>query len=163
ACRLARRRRAARARELLSQALRRRPDDPRGPARAGRAVPGRHRRAARGLSRDRAHEHESGARLVPPAPARARDRPRRARPAVGGRGRRRALGEGGLIAAPAAWSGSYTLPAAAAPVAIAVRVHGSSATVSLGPGHAGATEVAFAVRGKRIRFRFPGLPRDLSF
>ncbi|HKD34902.1 MAG TPA: alpha/beta hydrolase [Gaiellaceae bacterium] len=68
-----------------------------------------------------------------------------------------------MIAAPAAWSGSYTLPAAAAPVAIAVRVHGGRATVSLGPGHAGATEVAFAVSGKRIRFRFPGLPRDLRF
>jgi uncharacterized protein len=64
---------------------------------------------------------------------------------------------------PAAWSGTYRLPAAAAPVAISVRVHGRSATVALGPGHSGATEVRFQVNGKHVRFAFPGLPRDLAF
>jgi pimeloyl-ACP methyl ester carboxylesterase len=61
------------------------------------------------------------------------------------------------------WSGSYVLPAAAAPVAISVQVHGHKASVSLGPGHSSSTDVAFVVHGKRVRFRFPGLPRDVVF
>jgi pimeloyl-ACP methyl ester carboxylesterase len=61
------------------------------------------------------------------------------------------------------WNGTYALPAAAAPVAIAVHVHGARATVSLGPGHSSATEVAVTVDGKRVRFHFPGLPQDVVF
>ncbi|MGB2875924.1 MAG: alpha/beta hydrolase [Gaiellaceae bacterium] len=38
-----------------------------------------------------------------------------------------------------------------------------TATVSLGPGHAGATHVAVAVQGRRVRFSFPGLPRNVVF
>jgi len=62
-----------------------------------------------------------------------------------------------------AWSGTYALPASAPPVAIVVQVHGHAATVSLGPGHSGATQVAFDVHGARVRFRFPGLPQDVAF
>ena len=68
-----------------------------------------------------------------------------------------------MIAAPPSWSGSYALPASAARVAVAVQVHGRTATVSLGPGHAGATVVAFHVRGRRVRFTLPGLPHDVRF
>jgi len=68
-----------------------------------------------------------------------------------------------VIAAPPSWSGSYALPASAARVAVAVQVHGRTATVSLGPGHAGATVVAFHVRGRRVRFTLPGLPHDVRF
>jgi uncharacterized protein len=68
-----------------------------------------------------------------------------------------------VIGSVPAWSGSYVLPAAAAPVAIALAVHRRTATVSLGPGHASATEVRFQFEGRHVRFRFPGLPRDLVF
>lgn len=61
------------------------------------------------------------------------------------------------------WHGRYSLPAGATPVAIAVHVHGAAATVSLGPGHAGATRVTLTVRGKRMRFVFPGLPQSVVF
>jgi pimeloyl-ACP methyl ester carboxylesterase len=68
-----------------------------------------------------------------------------------------------MIAAPVTWSGNYSLPVSAASAAIVVQVHGGRATVSLGPGHAGATEVAFGVRGRRVRFTFPGLPQNVAF
>jgi dienelactone hydrolase len=68
-----------------------------------------------------------------------------------------------MIGSPPAWSGSYVLPASAAPVTIAVQVHARTATVVLGPGHSSATDVRFQVHGKHIRFRFPGLPHDLVF
>jgi dienelactone hydrolase len=61
------------------------------------------------------------------------------------------------------WSGAYSLPASAEPVAIVVRLHGVRATVSLGPGHASATEVKVAVRGTHVRFAFPGLPQNVVF
>ncbi|HLX20169.1 MAG TPA: hypothetical protein VKR23_08445, partial [Gaiellaceae bacterium] len=51
-----------------------------------------------------------------------------------------------------AWTGTYELPASAAAVAIAVEDHGRIATVSLGPGHSGATEVALGEHGTRVRF-----------
>ena len=62
-----------------------------------------------------------------------------------------------------AWSGTYALPASAPPVAIVVQARGSTATVSLGPGHSGATVVAFDVHGTRVRFGFPGLPQNVRF
>jgi pimeloyl-ACP methyl ester carboxylesterase len=68
-----------------------------------------------------------------------------------------------MIAAPLSWSGTYVLPRSASPVAIVVRMHGHAATVSLGPGHAGATEVAVTVHGRRVRFSFPGLPQNIVF
>src|SRR5262245_59365388 len=68
-----------------------------------------------------------------------------------------------MITPPPAWHGSYTIPASAAAVAISVRLHGRSATVALGPGHASATTVRLQIQGKHIHFRFPGLPRDLVF
>jgi uncharacterized protein len=68
-----------------------------------------------------------------------------------------------MIAATVSWNGTYALPAAADPVAIVVQVQGRTATVSLGPGHAGATEVAFGSHGARVRFTFPGLPQDVVF
>lgn len=68
-----------------------------------------------------------------------------------------------MIAATASWSGTYALPAAAAPVAIVVRMHGAAATVSLGPGHASATEVRLNVRGTHVRFSFPGFPQNVVF
>jgi uncharacterized protein len=68
-----------------------------------------------------------------------------------------------MIAPAASWSGTYALPAASAPVAIVVRVHGPSATVSLGPGHSGATQVPVSIRGRHVRFAFPGLPQSMTF
>jgi pimeloyl-ACP methyl ester carboxylesterase len=62
-----------------------------------------------------------------------------------------------------AWTGTYAVPASAAPVAIVVRVRGARASVSLGPGHAAATGVAVAVHGTRVRFSFPGLPQNVVF
>jgi pimeloyl-ACP methyl ester carboxylesterase len=65
--------------------------------------------------------------------------------------------------APAAWTGTYSLPASAAPVAIVVQLHGRSADVSLGPGHGGARTVALTIRGTHVRFTLPGLPQDVVF
>ena len=62
-----------------------------------------------------------------------------------------------------AWTGTYAVPATASPVAIVVQTHGSSATVSLGPGHASATNVTVTIRGKDVRFSFPGMPQNLVF
>jgi pimeloyl-ACP methyl ester carboxylesterase len=68
-----------------------------------------------------------------------------------------------MIAAPVTWSGTYSLPVSAASVAMVIGVHGNTATVSLGPGHSGATEVAFGAHGTRVRFTFPGLPQNVVF
>jgi pimeloyl-ACP methyl ester carboxylesterase len=68
-----------------------------------------------------------------------------------------------LIAAPVAWSGTYSLPTSAAAVAMTVQIQGRTGTVSLGPGHAGATAVTVVVRGTHIRFTFPGMPQDVVF
>jgi pimeloyl-ACP methyl ester carboxylesterase len=68
-----------------------------------------------------------------------------------------------MIAADTSWTGTYALPAAAAPVAIVVQLHGHSATVALGPGHSGATHVSVAIRGRRVRFAIPGLPQNVVF
>jgi hypothetical protein len=62
-----------------------------------------------------------------------------------------------------AWTGTFAVPASAAPVAILVQVRGARATVSLGPGHASATDVAVSVHGMRVRFSFPGLPQNVVF
>jgi uncharacterized protein len=68
-----------------------------------------------------------------------------------------------VIATAATWSGTYALPASASPVAIVVQKRGRNADVSFGPGHSGATRVVLDVRGKRVRFRFPGLPQHVVF
>ncbi|HZT45570.1 MAG TPA: alpha/beta hydrolase [Gaiellaceae bacterium] len=49
------------------------------------------------------------------------------------------------------WTGTYALPAAAAPVAIVVR----DGTVSLGPGHASSLPVQVTVDGAHVRFVVP--------
>jgi pimeloyl-ACP methyl ester carboxylesterase len=64
---------------------------------------------------------------------------------------------------PSSWVGTYTVPATAAPVAIEMQLDGSTATVSLGPGHASLQRVAVTISGNRIRFSLPGLPQDVSF
>ena len=74
---------------------------------------------------------------------------------MGRQRRARAPSRAAMIAPTTSWTGTYALPASATPVAIVVRVHGARATVSLGPGHAAATEVAVAVRGTHVRFSFP--------
>jgi uncharacterized protein len=79
---------------------------------------------------------------------------------MGGRGRASPRPRPSVITA---WSGTYELPASAAPVAIVVRVQGTEATVSLGPGHMGATNVQVVVTGTRIRFNLPGLPQPVAF
>jgi pimeloyl-ACP methyl ester carboxylesterase len=61
------------------------------------------------------------------------------------------------------WHGTYALPARATPVAISVRLHGATATVALGPGHSGATDVTVSVHGTRIRFNLLGLPQNVVF
>jgi uncharacterized protein len=62
-----------------------------------------------------------------------------------------------------AWTGTYALPAAASPVAIDVRVQGTTAVVSLGPGHAATQRVSVTLRGKRVRFVLPGSPQNVVF
>lgn len=52
--------------------------------------------------------------------------------------------------------GTYAVPANATPVEIAVDLRGSRATVALGRGHASSTGLQVTLRGKRIRFTFPG-------
>ena len=78
------------------------------------------------------------------------------------------MGGGRAAFAPAraamiAWTGTYAVPAGTAPVAIVVQVHGARATVSLGSGHASATELAVAIHGTHVRFSFPGLPQNVVF
>jgi pimeloyl-ACP methyl ester carboxylesterase len=68
-----------------------------------------------------------------------------------------------VIAADTSWTGTYTLPASAAPVAIVVRLNGRSATVALGPGHSGATQVSVSIRGRRVGFAYPGIPQNVIF
>jgi hypothetical protein len=69
-----------------------------------------------------------------------------------------------VIAAPVAWSGTYSLPASAAAVAISVQMKADgAATVAFGPGHSGATAVTVVVRGTHIRFTFPGMPQNVVF
>jgi hypothetical protein len=54
------------------------------------------------------------------------------------------------------WTGTYSLPAATDPVDISVQLHGKTALVALGRGHASLTSVPVAVRGAHVRFVFPG-------
>lgn len=61
------------------------------------------------------------------------------------------------------WNGTYSLPASAQPVAIVLHMHGSQATVALGPGHASATDVRVALSGTHVRFALPGLPQNVVF
>ena len=68
-----------------------------------------------------------------------------------------------MIAATVSWTGTYALPASAAPVAISVQIDRSRATVSLGSGHSGPTVVALGEHGTRVRFGFPGLPENVVF
>jgi pimeloyl-ACP methyl ester carboxylesterase len=76
-----------------------------------------------------------------------------------------ALAAGSSSPAPIAahWVGSYRLPAASSPVAIALDLHGRTATVALGPGHSFATDVAVARGVERARFQLPGSPADVVF
>jgi dienelactone hydrolase len=70
---------------------------------------------------------------------------------------------GARAAVAGSWIGSYRLPATAAPVAISIELRAGRATVSLGPGHAGATSVRASVRGTRLRLSLPGRPARLVF
>jgi pimeloyl-ACP methyl ester carboxylesterase len=82
---------------------------------------------------------------------------------MGQRCRTRAATRAEVIAATPSWTGTYALPAAAAPVAIVIQARGAAATVSLGPGHASATKVALTARGTHVSFFFPGLPQNMVF
>jgi hypothetical protein len=53
------------------------------------------------------------------------------------------------------WTGTYALPASAAPVGIVVAQHGRTATVSLGPGHSWSQDVPIGSSGARVRFTLP--------
>jgi uncharacterized protein len=68
-----------------------------------------------------------------------------------------------MIAHAPSWTGTYRLPQSAQPVAIVVRVSGSHASVSLGPGHAYAQRVGVTIRGQHIRFALPGSPAGVLF
>jgi len=68
-----------------------------------------------------------------------------------------------MIAATSSWTGTYRLPRSAQPVAVVVRVAGSQASVSLGPGHAYKQRVDVTIRGTRIRFALPGSPANVVF
>jgi len=68
-----------------------------------------------------------------------------------------------MIASTSSWTGTYRLPRSAQPVAIVVRVAGSQAAVSLGPGHAYKQRVDVTIRGTRIRFALPGSPDNVVF
>jgi uncharacterized protein len=54
-----------------------------------------------------------------------------------------------------AWTGTYALPTASAPVAILVQLEGRAATVTLGPGHSYAQHVTAVVNGRHIRLTVP--------
>ena len=70
---------------------------------------------------------------------------------------------GTATSAPTTWTGTYRLPASAAPVAIVVGLHGAAATVALGPGHAQSQDVPADEHGDRVSFSLPGLPQAPSF
>ncbi|HEY6960303.1 MAG TPA: prolyl oligopeptidase family serine peptidase [Gaiellaceae bacterium] len=70
-----------------------------------------------------------------------------------------ALASAGTPPRPATWTGTFTLSAATSPVPLVVRVQGRTATVALGPGHAGPA----AVRLDAGRFALRGLPDDVVF
>jgi pimeloyl-ACP methyl ester carboxylesterase len=75
-----------------------------------------------------------------------------------------ALAGGGVAhAASGSWTGTYTLPLGADPVAVSVVVHGATATVALGPGHSSSTVVSVRAAGPQLRFAFPGLPSSVVF
>jgi len=82
---------------------------------------------------------------------------------MGGRRRARPEARAALIAATVAWSGTYALPARAAPVAVSVQLRGARATVSLGGGHAGATIVRVGRHETKVRFALPGTPKNVVF
>jgi pimeloyl-ACP methyl ester carboxylesterase len=67
------------------------------------------------------------------------------------------------VAATTTWTGTYTLPLGSEPVAISVAQRGPTATVALGPGHAGSTTVHVTTAQGRLRFVFPGLPASIAF
>ena len=58
------------------------------------------------------------------------------------------------------WTGTYSLPAGSEPVDLSVQLHGKTALVALGRGHASLTSVPVTLRGTGIRFVFPG---DVAF
>ena len=74
------------------------------------------------------------------------------------------LAAAALALAPAAhaadWSGTFSLPATAESVRMAVELTGSRAVVALGPGHAGRTTVPARLRGRRLRFTLGGVAFD---
>jgi dienelactone hydrolase len=54
------------------------------------------------------------------------------------------------------WTGTYALPAGSEPVDLSVQLHGKTALVGLGRGHASLTSVPVTLRATQIRFVFPG-------
>ncbi len=56
----------------------------------------------------------------------------------------------------ASWTGTYRLPASAAPVRMVVELTGRQAVVALGPGHAGRMRVAAVTGSARVRFTIAG-------
>jgi dienelactone hydrolase len=74
-----------------------------------------------------------------------------------------AAGCGADAGAATTWAGSFRLPAGRRALDVSLTLDGARATVSLAAGHAGATDVAATVRGKRIRFALPGRPARLLF
>jgi len=82
---------------------------------------------------------------------------------VGGRRRARTASRAAVTAALAAaavlagsWTGTYSLPTGTDPVDISVQLHGKTALVAFGRGHASLTSVPVVVRGAHVRFVFPG-------
>src|SRR5581483_12015868 len=65
---------------------------------------------------------------------------------------------GGARPAAVSWSGGFTLPLSAQPVALTVLESGASAVVSLGPGHATGVQTSLARSSGRFGFSLPGRP-----
>lgn len=61
------------------------------------------------------------------------------------------------------WIGAFTLPASAAPVAVDLQLHGTTAAVALGPGHAALHTTTVHRRSSSISFSLPGVPAPLAF
>jgi len=70
---------------------------------------------------------------------------------------------GGARPAAVSWSGGFTLPLSAQPVALTVLESGASAVVSLGPGHATGVQTSLARSSGRFGFSLPGRPWPLVF
>lgn len=61
------------------------------------------------------------------------------------------------------WAGTFTLPAGTSRVQVDLHLHGSTADVALGPGHAALQHIGVRHSAKALSFAVPGAPAPLTF